>query len=189
MNARLEKLTAPEPIKTHHVTAGFDSGEAALDNWLVQRALRSHRDGAARTYVVCTDERIVGSFSLAAGAVMRELAPGKIRRNMPEPIPVMLLARLAVDRQAQGRGLGASLLRDAALRTLQAADIAGIRALVVHAISDDAKHFYKYFGFRESTKEPMTLMATLGDLNNSLPNTPDSPLEPTKKVIKRQIKQ
>lgn len=168
MNARFETLSAPEPIKPHHVTAGFNSGEAALDNWLVQRALRSHRDSAARAYVVCTDERIAGFFSLAAGAVMRELAPGKVRRNMPEPIPVMLLARLAVDKQAQGRGLGASLLRDAALRTLQAADIAGMRALVVHAISEDAKRFYKYFGFRESTKEPMTLMATLGDLRNAL---------------------
>lgn len=106
-------------------------------------------------------------MTLCVGSLARALTVGKVRRNMPEPVPVLLLARLAVDHQRQGQGLGYSMLQDAVARTLQAADIAAIRAMAVHAISQDAKRFYQYFGFQESTMEPMTLTATLGDLQSA----------------------
>ena len=111
---------------------------------------------------------VIGYYSLAVGSVTRSLSVSRVRRNMPDPIPVMLLARLAIDDSWQGRGLGRSLLRDAVLRAIQAADIVGIRALLVHAISDDAKRFYQYFGFQPSEIESMTLMATLADLRSVL---------------------
>lgn len=161
-------LTAPAPLTADHDTGSFDSGEAVLDAWLKRRALKNQREGASRTYVVCAEGRVVGYYALAVGAVAHRDAIGRVRRNMPDPVPVMILARLAVDRTFQGRGLGASLLRDAGLRTLQAADTAGIRALLVHAISEPAKRFYLYFGFKESPVDPMTLMATLNDLRTAL---------------------
>lgn len=158
----------PRPLTPEHDCSGFACGEAALDEWLVRRAWRSQRAGSARTYVACAGVRVVGYYALAAGSVARALAPGRVRRGMPDPVPVMLLARLAVDRRWQGRGLGASLLRDAAARTVQAAEIAGIRALLVHAISEEASRFYRYFGFREATREPLALMVTLADLRAAL---------------------
>jgi len=161
-------LLAPEPLDAHHQCSNFSSGESALDNWLKQRALKNQRDGAARTYAVCSDQEVVGYFSLAVGSISHNQAIGKIRRNMPDPIPVMLLARLAVDQRWQERGLGYSMLQNAVLKTLQAAEIAGIRAMALHAISPTAKRFYHHFGFRESTSEPMTLMATLRDLEAAL---------------------
>src|SRR5207244_1748363 len=107
----------------------------------------SQESGASRTYVVCSSNRVVGYYALANGAIAHNQVTGRVRRNMPEPIPVMVIARLAIDEAYQGRGLGAALLRDAILRTLQAAEIAGIRAILVHAISEEAKKFYERNGF------------------------------------------
>ena len=157
-------LSTPEPLTDRHQCSDFSCGEPALDEWLKRRALKSQREGAARTYVVCSDNKVIGYFSLAAGSLARTRTIAKVRRNMPDPVPVMLLARLAVDIQWQKLGLGCSMLQDAALRTLQAAEIAGIRAMAVHAIALDAKRFYQYFGFRESDSEPMSFMVTIGDL-------------------------
>ncbi|MEZ5581434.1 MAG: GNAT family N-acetyltransferase [Candidatus Competibacteraceae bacterium] len=159
---------APEPLDAHHQCSNFSSGESALDKWLKQRALKSQRDGAARTYVVYSDQEVVGYFSLAVGSISHRQAIGKIRRNMPDPILVMVLARLAVDQRWQGRGLGYSMLQSAVLKTLQAAEIAGIRAMTLHTISPEARRFYQHFGFRESTFEPMTLIVTLRDLEVAL---------------------
>ena len=117
--------------------------------------------GASRTYVVRAGERVTAYYSLAVGAAGHELLPGRIKRNMPDPVPVMILGRLAVDKAFQGRGLGTGLLRDAVLRTAQVAEVAGIRALLVHAISDAAKRFYEGFGFIPSPADPMTVMITL----------------------------
>jgi GNAT superfamily N-acetyltransferase len=111
---------------------------------------------------------VVGYYALAAGAVALAEATGRTRRNMPDPVPVMVLGRLAIDADYQRRGLGRALLRDAVLRTLQAAEIAGIRALLVHAISTDAKQFYERQGFRASPVDPMTLMLTLSDTREIL---------------------
>jgi GNAT superfamily N-acetyltransferase len=104
---------------------------------------------------------VVGYYSLAVGAVAHADVPGRIRRNMPDPVPMMILGRLAVDKGFQGKGIGAGLLRDAILRTLQAAEIAGIRALLVHALNERAKRFYEGYGFIASPVEPMTVMITL----------------------------
>ena len=160
--------SAPEHLTTAHDLSGFDSGVAALDDWLRRRALDNEKAHASRTYVITAEGRVVGYYALAAGAVTLAEAPGRVRRNMPAPIPVMVLGRLAVDREYRGLGLGQGLLRDAILRTLQAAEIAGMRALLVHAISDEAKAFYLRHGFSVSPAAPMTLMITIADAERAL---------------------
>ena len=161
-------LGAPEPIQAEHDCSGFQSGEPDLDNWLKRRALKNQASGATRSYVACCEAKVAGYYSLAVGAASRRLATGAVGRNMPDPVPVMILTRLAVDSTWQGRGLGASLLQDAVARTVQAAGIAGIRAMLVHALSDEASHFYRHFGFQATTSEPMTLMATLSSLERAM---------------------
>jgi GNAT superfamily N-acetyltransferase len=155
------ELSAPAKLTSYHELADFFCGEPALDNWLKRRALSNEESGASRTYVVCRGKDVVGYYSLAVGAVTHLDAPGRIRRNMPDPIPVMILGRLAVHQSVHGLGIGAGLLRDAILRTAQASEIAGIRAILVHAISDRARHFYESNGFIPSPVDPMTLMVTL----------------------------
>ncbi len=161
-------LSGPEKLSSDHELSGFDSGEPTLDDWLRRRALQNEGRGGSRTYTVCDGRRVAGYYSLAAGAVAHSQASGRIKRNMPDPIPVMVLARLAVDRSFHGRGVGSGLLRDALLRTLRAAEIVGIRAVLVHAISDDAKRFYKARGFRASPGDPMTLMITPAEVERVL---------------------
>jgi GNAT superfamily N-acetyltransferase len=161
-------LSPPGKLSPECDLATFDSGESVLDEWLRRRAAQNDANGASRTYVVCAGNRVAGFYSLAVGAVTHEHVPGRIRRNMPDPIPVMILGRLAVDKAFQGKGIGAGLLRDAVLRTLQAAEIAGIRALLVHAISDGAKRFYEAFGFIPSPIDPMTVLITLTDAERIL---------------------
>lgn len=158
-----EKPGPPEKLSAAHHVSGFDSGEPILDDWLRRRALHNESSGASRTYVVCAGHRVVGFYALSAGAVAHLHAPGRIRRNMPDPIPVVVLGRLAVDRAFHGMGLGTGLLRDATLRTLQAAEIAGVRALLVHAISEAAERFYESRGFLASPVDPMTLMITTAE--------------------------
>ena len=163
-----QAIIAPEHLTPEHDVAAFDSGVPALDDWLKRRALANEQAGASRTYVVCAGGRVVGYYALATGAVALAAATGRVRRNMPDPVPVMVLGRLAVDRAYQERGSGAGLLRDAILRTLQAAEFGGIRAILVHAISDDAKRFYERHGFVESPVDPMTLMITIADAKKAL---------------------
>jgi GNAT superfamily N-acetyltransferase len=124
---------------------------------------------ALRTYVVCQEKKVIAYYALASGAVTVESAPGRFRRNMPNPIPVAVLARLAVDRGWQGQGIGRALFRDAARRVAHAADAIGIRGILVHAISEEAKKFYIAIGFDQSPLEPMTLMVTLSDIRGFLP--------------------
>ncbi len=162
------EVRAPEHLTAQHDLAAFDSGTPALDDWLKRRALANEETGGSRTYVVCVGRRVIGYYALATGGVAHEGAPGRIRRNMPDPIPVMVLGRLAVDRGYQDRGLGAGLLRDAILRTLQAAELGGIRAILVHAISEEAKRFYERSGFIVSPMDPMTLMITIADARKAL---------------------
>jgi GNAT superfamily N-acetyltransferase len=154
-------ISPPEKLSSIHDLSQFHCGEPALDDWLRKRARQNEESGASRTYVACVGERVVGYYALAVGAVAHVVAPGRVRRNMPEPVPVMVLGRLAVDETMQGGGVGPALLRDAVLRTLQAAEIAGIRAILVHAISERAKRFYEKWGFVTSPVEPMTLMVTV----------------------------
>ena len=161
-------LRPPAKLGAHHELASFDSGEPALDDWLRKRALSNAERGGAQTYVISVENRVVAYYTLSAGAVDQAKATGRARRNMPSPIPVMLIGRLAVERSHQGRGLGRALLRDAILRTLQAAEIAGIRAILVHALSEKAQGFYEQGGFQSSPTDPMMLMITVPDAKESL---------------------
>ncbi len=161
-------LSAPEPLADTHNVEDLDSGEASLDQWLKRRARAHQASGASRTYVVQDGGRVIALYSLASGAIAIAGAPGGFRRNMPDPIPVVLLARLAVDRSYQGKGLGRALFRDAVRRVANAADSIGIRGIVVHAISDAAKDFYLALGFEPSPGAPMTLLVTLGDVRDLL---------------------
>lgn len=159
------KLSPPEPLTTAHRLDDFECGEAVLDDWLKRRALANQLNGASRTFVVCDqDSRVRGYYTMAAGAVSRELATGTVRRNMPDPVPVMVLARLAVDRGAQGRKLGASLLRDAIMRTVAVSQHAGVRALLVHALHERARQFYEHYGFQSSPVHPLTPMLCLSNV-------------------------
>ncbi len=162
-------LTPPAPLAAHHRLDDFDCGNATLNDWLRRRAHRNETSGASRTFVVCDDaDGVVGYYSLSAGAVAREDCPGPVRRNMPEPIPVMVLGRLAVDRRWQNRNAGKGLLKDAIQRTVAVSRQAGIRALLVHAISTAAKDFYLRQGFHESPSNPMTLMITLREAESAI---------------------
>ena len=162
------EVTAPEPITASHNTESFTCGIPVLDEWLRRRALKNEVSGASRTFVICQDRQVVGYYTLATGSVEHRDAPGKIRRNMPNPIPVMVLGRLAVDQEQQHAGLGRGLLKDAVLRTLTVSQHAGVKALLVHALSEDAKRFYTRSGFLESPFDPMTLMIALQDAANCL---------------------
>lgn len=168
MTGGTEGISAPEHLTPEHDLATFDSGVPALDDWLKRRALTNEEAGGSRTYVVCADGRVVGYYALAPGGVAPAAAPGRVRRNMPDPVPVMVLGRLAVDQAYRGRGLGAGLLRDAILRTLQAAEFGGIRVILVHAISEEAKRFYERHGFIASPVDPMSLMITVADAEKAL---------------------
>jgi len=161
-------LAPPIPLTDDHDTEPFVSGVDSLDTWLKRRALKNQATGASRTFVVGTGFRVVAYYALASSAVMAEQASGRFRRNMPDPIPVVVLGRLAVDQTFQGQGLGRGLIRDAGHRVLQAADTIGIRGLLVHALSAEAKAFYERVGFEPSPLDPMTLMVTLADLKASL---------------------
>lgn len=156
-------ISAPEKLRAGHDLSEFESGEPSLDDWLRRRALQNEESGASRSYVVCSGERVVGYYALAVGAVTHAEAPSRVRRNMPDPVPVMIIGRLAVHKEFQGRKIGPALLRDAILRTLKAAEIAGIRAILVHAISERARQFYAKCGFVPSPIEPMTLMITVAE--------------------------
>ena len=156
------KLLPPELLSTEHQVQSFACGEPVLDDWLKRRALGNQSSGASRTFVVATDERLVmGYYALAAGAVTHRDAPRIIRQNMPDPVPVMVLGRLAVDVRAQGMKLGAALLQDALQRWVIVSQNAGVRALLVHALNDRARRFYEYYGFKASPAHHMTLMLRL----------------------------
>lgn len=155
-------LLEPRALSSEHSWSDFSCGEPVLDEWLKRRALANQLSGASRTFVVTDrDGRVWGYYALAAGAVSHQLATGGVRRNMPDPIPVMVLGRLAVDRQAQGKKLGSSLLQDAVNRSINVSKNTGVRALLVHALDEQAKNFYEYYGFRVSPVSPLLLMLRL----------------------------
>jgi GNAT superfamily N-acetyltransferase len=157
------QLSGPKPLVTAHLVDDLACGEPALDDWLKRRALSNQISGASRTFVVADqDRRVFGYYAIAAGAVSHQLATSGVRRNMPDPIPVMVLARLAVDQRAQGLKLGASLLRDAVNRAMVISQNAGVRALLVHALHDRAREFYEHYGFKPSPQHPLTLLLRLG---------------------------
>lgn len=155
----------PEPLLPAHRVDDFECGDIQLDEWLKRRAAANQLTGASRTFVVLgQDQSVCGYYAMAAGAVAHQMAPSSVRRNMPDPVPVMVLARLAVDRRSQGIQLGAALLQDAVNRALVVSHNAGVRALLVHAMHDRAKQFYQHYGFQVSPTHPLTLMLRLRTL-------------------------
>lgn len=157
------RFSTLEKLSPSHDLSRFECGEPALDTWLKRRALQNEESGASRTYVVRAGDHLAGYYALAAGAIAHAGAVGRVRRNMPDPVPVMIIGRLAIASRFQGHGIGKALLRDAVLRTVRAAEIAGIRAILVHAISESAKSFYEKHGFVQSPADPMTLMIDVNE--------------------------
>ena len=158
------KFSAPVPLSAQHQTEEFSCGNESLDAWLKRRALKNQIQGTSRTYVVCRGDQVVAYYAIASGAVTCNEATGRLHRNMPYPIPVVVLGRLAVDGSLHGQGFGRALVRDAALRVMQAADVIGIRGMTVQALSGEAKVFYEHIGFEPSPIDPKLLMISLTDL-------------------------
>lgn len=161
-------LTPPSPITADHQLINFDSGELALNDWLEKRALKNQASGASRCFVVCAGLEVIGYYSLSAGAISQEAAPKAMRRNMPDPLPILLLGRLAVDKRYHNQGIGQAMLRDAMLRAVNVAGEAGVFAILVHALTGSAKQFYLSRGFIESPLQPMTLFMTLATIRSIL---------------------
>jgi GNAT superfamily N-acetyltransferase len=159
----------PELLAEGHDVSRFACGKPALNQYLKRYALKNQREDISRTYVTKKADRVVGYYTLTFGSISHEEATRKIKDELPGyPIPIILLARLAVDVGEKGKGLGAALLRDAMLRTLQAAEIAGLRAMLTHAKDEDAKAFYLKYGFEESPAHPLHLMLRIDDIRASI---------------------
>jgi GNAT superfamily N-acetyltransferase len=157
-------MRAPEPLHSKSLLTGFDCGKPSLNDWLLRHALQAQGSGSARTFVVAGDTHVLGYYSLVVGQVEPLEAPERIRKGMGQyPIPVMVLARLAVSQAAQGEGVGIGLLQDAIRRTLNVAEQVGIRALLTHPIDDDAARFYQRFGFEPSPLGQSQLLLLLKD--------------------------
>jgi len=160
-------LTQPAPLDPSHDVSRFDCGKPALTDWLRLHALKNEGMGS-RSFVACEGKRVVGYYALAAGAVARADAPGSISRNMPDPVPVFVLARLAVDRNFHGQRIGAGLLKDALKRALNASREIGARAILVHAIDDEAVGFYRQYGFKPFPTDARTLYLPLSHVAAAL---------------------
>jgi GNAT superfamily N-acetyltransferase len=158
----------PRPIHEGDDVANFDCGEPSLDNYLRNRALANHVSGASRCFVTCRDGQVVGYYALASASVHHRELAGKFRRNMPDPIPAILLSRLAIHRKEQGAGLGRGLLRDVIARSVQAADIVGVRALLVHALHDQARGFSLHFDFEPSPTDSLHLLLLMKDARTAI---------------------
>lgn len=160
--AALDGISAPVPITAEHETSQFVCQHDSLSSWLSKRALANAASGASRTYVVCAPNReVIGYYALSAGSIAAASVAGRLRRNMPDPLPVIVLGRLAVHTDWVGRGIGGGLLKDALLRAIQASELIGVRALLCHAIDEEAMGFYLKHGFVSSPLDPLTLMLGL----------------------------
>ncbi|GAA5215855.1 GNAT family N-acetyltransferase [Corallincola platygyrae] len=163
-------ISAPTLLTAQHHISSFQCGIEQLDSWLRKQAVKSQKRGTARVYVVndTVTHQVVGYYAIAMGAVSRAQAFSSLKRNSPDPIPMVILARLGVDSAYQGRGIAAGLLKDCILRSIQAMNAVGGAGILVHAIDDRAKAFYKKFGFKESTFDPLVLMARICDIEKTL---------------------
>lgn len=161
-------ISAPQSLTHHHELGGFDSGEPSLDDWLKRRAAKNQANGSSRTHVVCVGETVIGYYCLSAGAIGHAEAPSATKRNRPDPIPVLVLGRLVIHKDHHQKGLGTALLNDVIRRAIRAAEIAGVTALLVHAISEQARRFYRSRGFIDSPVRPMTLCLMLATVDQAL---------------------
>ncbi|MDD5392595.1 MAG: GNAT family N-acetyltransferase [Thiothrix sp.] len=157
-------MHAPAPLLREHELEDFDCGQTSLNDWLQRYARQAQGSGSARTFVVTDEKRVVGYFSLTVGQVDTLDAPERVRKGMGQyPIPVILLARLAVDQRYQGQGIGVGLLKDAIRRALMIAEQAGVRAMMTHPLNEDAARFYRTFGFEASPLGGQQLLLLLKD--------------------------
>jgi GNAT superfamily N-acetyltransferase len=161
--AALEALLPPVPLLPQHDTSRFDCGKPPLNDWLKYRALKSE-GRSARCYVLCLRNSVIGYYCIAAGAVEHNGVPSKLRKNMPQPIPVVVIGRLAVDKAYQGNGLGGALLKDGLLRITQASKLVGARAVLVHTVDGDLVPFYARYGFRSFPTNNQTLFLPIDEI-------------------------
>lgn len=167
----MSRFSDPEPLDSGHRINGFDCGVGSLNIWLVKHARAAVGAGSARTYVMVDDEqgRVVGYHALSVASIEHSEATERARKGMPgHQIPAILLARLAVDRSVQGKGLGAFLLKDAMSRALAVTEQAGIRLILVHAVNDEARAFYEHFGFEASPTDATNLQLLVKDIRRAL---------------------
>lgn len=159
-------ITAPEPLSPHHNFTDFDCGKPVLDDWLKKKALKNHAEGGSRIFVVTDEEtaQVVGFYSISAGSVTHDSVRGNVRRNMRDPIPTILLGRLAVDARYANQGIGTGLMKDCYKRVVSVADQVGVRALLVHALDEQSRQFYLHLGFSESPIQERTLMIRVKDI-------------------------
>lgn len=165
---KVQELKPPSLLSDNHNVDNFDCGEPTLDEWLKKRAAKNNASDASRCFVLCDDNQVIGYYCLSAGAINRESAPKAMRRNMPESLPVLVLGRLAIDKNFHNKGLGSALLRDAMIRSVSISHDLGVFAILIHALSDEAKQFYISRGFIESPIQPMTLFMTLATIRTIL---------------------
>ena len=159
-------FAGPELLTVEHILSGFDCGKPALNEWLIHRALNNQSSGTSRTWVVvqANTREVVAFYASSTASILRSSTPCRVRRNQPEEIPAVLLARMAVDARHQGHGLGAALLKHFMLKALEVAKSVGVRVLLIHAKDDEAKNFYSHFEFVESPLDPLVMMMLLADL-------------------------
>jgi predicted N-acetyltransferase YhbS len=162
-------VEAPVPLNQSHDLTSFDCGNIELSDWLKKKALKNQISGASKTFVVCDNKQVVAYYSLAAGSIEHQFVNAKVKRNQPNPIPIVILGRLAVDKTYQNKGLGSDLVKDAVQRVFTASEAIGIRAILVHAIDASAKTFYEQkCGFTPSGFQDKTLLLLLSDIEQTL---------------------
>jgi GNAT superfamily N-acetyltransferase len=157
----------PVLLGADHIVEDFDCGEDVLNEWLQTKALHDQREGGSRTWVVLDDRRVVAFYASSTAVLMRSRATRRAARNQPDPLPAVLLGRLAVDADYQGRGLAAALLKHFVLKSLEVAELTGVRLLLVHAKNDTARHFYVRYGFEPSPIDDMTLILLIKDVRSN----------------------
>ena len=162
----MTRLIGPELLRADHALEGFDCGDGTLNDWLARRAVRNQAAGSSRTWVVTNGERVIGYYSSSAAAILRSESPRRAVRNQPDPLPALLLGRLAVDIEHQGRGLGRALLQHFVVKAAEVARITGVRVLLVHATDSNAAAFYRHHGFRPSPLDNLTLMLLTIDIED-----------------------
>lgn len=167
MGVTLPKPSPPERLYEHHETESFDCGETVMNEWLRERALRNEALRVSRTYVSCVESRVVGYYALAVGSLHHEAVSSRVRRNMPDPIPVVVLARLAVDRGYQGVGLGQDLVRHAFTKCVGISELGGAHAVVVHVLSEALKPWYRRLGFQEVKAGSFTMLLPVGQIQTA----------------------
>ena len=156
-------IKRPALLDSTHNVLNFDCGNETLNIWLKKTALKNQKQAASKTFVICDNKQVIGYYALATCSIERINVPKSLTRNMPNPIPVIVLGRLAIDQQFHGEKFGSALLKDAILRTIYISENVGVKALLVHAISEEAKKFYLHHDFIESPIESMTLLLSMNN--------------------------